>query len=154
MPRDVMRSVLSLGLALALALVIGGLLGFSTNPDRTAAFDAAQMELARSGASGSLEELQRRQLELAQKHPGFNSPDPATPVAILKWHPLLLGAFSLVLLCAFRPSPRWIAAIFLPAAAVSYVVINVTAAVGVLAAVGISLIWSAIYARLRKKVAP
>ena len=154
MPRDGILSLLSLGLALAFSLVIGGFLGFSTNPDRTAAFDAAHMELARSGATGTLEELQRRQLELAQKQPGFSSPDPLTPIAILKWHPLLLGAFGLVLLCVFRPSTRWTAAVFLPAAAVSYLVINVSAALGVLAATCLSLIWSAIYARLRKKVAP
>jgi hypothetical protein len=154
MPRDGMLSLLSLGLALAFSLVVGGFLGFSTNPDRTAAFDAAHMELARSGASGTLEEIQRRQLELAQKHPGFNSPDPLTPVAILKWHPVLLGAFSLVLLCVFRPSTRWTAVVFIPAAAVSYLVINVTAALGVLAAAGLSLLWSAIYAHFRTKIAP
>ncbi|MCK6430699.1 MAG: hypothetical protein L6Q72_16705, partial [Burkholderiaceae bacterium] len=112
MTRDGVLSLLALGLALAFSVVVGGFLGFSTNPDRTAAFDAAHMELAKSGASGTIEELQRRQLELAQKHPGFNSPNPPAPVAILKWHPLLLGAFSVVLLCAFRPSWRWATAVF------------------------------------------
>lgn len=150
MKRDGVLSLLALGLALAFSIVIGGSLGFSTNPDRTAAFDAAHKELARSGASGTTEELQRRQLELAQKHPGFNFPNPPAPVAILKWHPLLLGAFSLVLLCMFRPSWRWTAAVFVPAAVVGYLVINLTAAVGVLAAAGVSLIWSAINARFRK----
>jgi hypothetical protein len=153
MSRDGVLSLLALGLALAFSVVIGGFLGFSTNPDRTAAFDAAHFELARSGASGSIEELQRRQLELAQKYPGFDSPNPPAPVAILKSHPLLLGAFSLVLLCAFRPSWRWTAAVFVPAAAAAYLVINLTAAIGVLAAAGVSLIWWAIYARF-KKVAP
>lgn len=151
MSRNGVRSVLSLSLALVFALVVGGLFGFSTNPDRTAAFDAAQMELARSGASGTLEELQERQLGLAQKHPGFNSPEPHAAIAILKSHPLLLGVFSLGFLGVFRPSTRWTAAVFLPATAVSYVVINVTAALGVFAATALSLTWSAIYARLRKE---
>jgi len=147
-------TLLSLVLALALAVVVGAFLGYSTNPDRTAAFDAAQMELARSGASGTLEELQKRQLELAQKHPSFNSQEPHAAIAILKWHPLLLGAFSLGLLCLFRPSMPWIAAVFVPAAAISYFVINLSAALSVLGALVLSLIWVAIYARYRKKVAP
>jgi hypothetical protein len=152
--RDWVLSLLSLGLAWVFAIVVGGILGYSTHPERTAAFDAAHMELARSGATGTIEELQRRQFELAQKYPGFNSPEPHRTIAILKWHPLLLGAFSLGFLCVFHPSTRSTAAVFLPAAAVSYLVINMTAAFGVLAAVGLSLLWSVIYARIRRKVAP
>jgi hypothetical protein len=154
MLRDGVLTLLSLVLALVSAIVVGAFLGFSTNPDRTAAMDAAHMEMARSGVTGTLEELQKRQLELAQKHPGFDSPAPHTTLAILKWHPLLLGAFSFVLLCVFRPSRPWVVAVFLPAAAIAYLVINLSAALGVLGAMVLSLIWSAIYARLRTRAAP
>lgn len=152
--RDGLLSLLSLVVALGLALVVGGFLGWSSNPDRTATFDAAHMELARSGASGTIEELQKRQYELAQKHPGFQSPDPPTAVAILKTHPWLLSAFSLPLLCLLRPSSAWIAAVFIPAAAVSYLVVGSTAALAILGAIVLSIIWSVSYARLRTKVAP
>ena len=152
--RDAARSLLSLVLALTSALLTGAFLGFSTNPDVTAAFDAANMEMARSGFSGTQEEIEKRHLELAQKQPGFNSPKPHTTIAILKWHPFLLGLFSLGFLCVFRPSMQWIAVVFLPAAVVTYLVISLTASLTLLGALVLALMWSAIYARIRKKVAP
>ena len=154
MLRDGLFSLMSLLLGLALALVVGSFMGWSTNPDRTAAFDAANMELARSGFSGTHEEIDKRRYELAQKYPGFNSPEPNTLIAILKWHPLLLGAFSLVLLSLFRPSIVWTTAVFVPTAVMSYLIINLNAALALLAAMVVSLIWSAAYARFRKKIAP
>jgi hypothetical protein len=112
------------------------------------------MEMAQSGVSGTLEELQKRQFELAQKHPGFNSPAPHTAIAILKFHPLLLGVFSFGLLCVFRPSMSLIAAVFVPAAAVSYLVIGLGAALSVLGAMVMCFVWLVIYARFRRRVAP
>jgi Flp pilus assembly protein TadB len=154
MGRSAFLSVLSLVLGLGVALVVGSFLGWSTNPDKSAAFAAAHLEMARSGVSGSLEELQKRQFELAQKQPGFNSPDPHATVAILKTHPLLLGVFSLLFLCVFRPSWLWTAIVFVPVAVAAYFLVAPTAAIGVLAAAVLSIIWSFTYARLRRKVAP
>src|SRR5690242_4781083 len=153
MARSAFLSVLSLVLGLAVALVVGSMLGWSTNPDKSAAFAAAHLEMARSGVSGSLEELQKRHFELAQKQPGFNSPNPHTTVAILKSNPFLLGAFSLLFLCVFQPSWLWTAIVFVPVAAVIYFVVAPAAAVGVLAAGVLSILWSLAYARFRRKVA-
>lgn len=154
MARSAFFSVLSLVLGLAGALFVGSMLGWSSNPDKSAAFAAAHLEMARSGVSGSLEELQKRQFELAQKQPGFDSPDPHTSVAILKTHPLLLGAFSLLFLCVFRPAWRWTAIVFAPVAAAAYFLVAPAAAIGVIAAAALAILWFFAYARLRKKIAP
>jgi hypothetical protein len=154
MARSAFLCVLSSVLGLAVALVVGSMLGWSTNPDKSAAFVAAHLEMARSGISGSLEELQKRQFELAQKQPGFNSPDPHTAVAILKSNPFLFGAFSLLFLCVFRPPWLWTAIVFGPVAAATYFLVAPAAAVSVLAAAVLSILWSLAYARVRGKVAP
>jgi hypothetical protein len=154
MARSAFLSVLSLVLGFVVALVVGSMLGWSTNPDKSAAFAAAHFEIARSGVSGSLEELQKRQFELAQKQPGFNSPDPHTTVAILKSHPFLLGAFSLFFLCVLRPSWLWTAIVCVLVAAATYFLVAPAVAVSVLAAGVLSILWSLAYARFRRKVAP
>ena len=154
MARSAFLSLLALVLGLGAALVVGFFLGWSTNPEKSAAFATAHIEMARSGVSGSLEELQKRQFELAQKQPGFNSPDPHTTVAILKTHPLLLGAFSLLFLCVFRPSWLWTAIVFVPVAAATYFLVAPAAALSVLAAAVLSIIWSFASARFKRKVAP
>jgi uncharacterized membrane protein (DUF106 family) len=154
MPRDGWLSLLSLLLALALAFLVGSFLGWSSNPDKSAAFAAAHLEMARSGISGSLEELQKRQYELAQKQPGFDSPDPHITIAILKTHPSLLAVFSLVFLCLLRPSWAWAAVVFVPVTLATYFFIGVVAALSVLVALTLSIVWSFTYARLKKKSAP
>ena len=154
MGRSAFLSVLSSVLGLAVALVVGSMLGWSSNPDKSAAFAAAHLEMARSGVNGSLEELQRRQFELAQKQRGFNSPDPHTAIAILKSNPSLFGAFSLLFLCVFRPIWLWTAIVFVPATVATYFLVAPTAAIGVLAAGLMSMLWSFVYARVRRKVAP
>jgi hypothetical protein len=152
--RDGVLSILSLILGVALTVVVGAFSGFSTNPDRTAAFNSAHRELARIGATGTLEELQQQVYKLAQKYPGFGSPEPHPAIAIIKTYPLLLGTFSLGCLCLLRPKNKWIAAIFTPAAIVGYLIIGLDAALSLAGAALLAPILSATYVRIKRKIAP
>jgi hypothetical protein len=155
MARNATRSLLSLALALVLAIVVGAFSGWSDNPDRSAALAVAWREMAVAGVSARTEkELWKLHDEWAQRHPGFHSPQPSIPIAILKSNPYLMGIFSLGLLCLFRPSRAWIAGVFLPAAMLSYFVINLSQALGLILAVSVCLLASTLYAHRRQKFDP
>jgi hypothetical protein len=100
---EVVRAAAALSVALVLTIVIGALLGFSTNP---AAFRAHQDRITEFHAEHpviALAELDAFYAQLAAE------PQPETPpevIAIIQWHWLLYAGLMFAGLLAIRPGRK------------------------------------------------
>lgn len=147
--RTIFKSFLSLIVAITCALLVGSMIGWSTNPEQNAAFEYAADKMARSGFYGTEKEVSDKFLEYAQKDPSYYAEEPNKYIAILKSNPLLLGAFSFVGLVLFRPPRNSALVVFAPLAGISMFGVNLLAGISILLCLAVFIGLGVVYPRLR-----
>ncbi|MBV1915963.1 MAG: hypothetical protein KUG72_11295 [Pseudomonadales bacterium] len=124
MLKNLKKPLFALILASLSSVIVGSFFGWSTNPDRSAAFLSSSKEMAESGYYGTLEEVERKHAELAKRDSRYYAQEPPTYIAILKSNTPLLGVFSLLWMILLRPNPSSVIPVFLLGCVVVTLLVN------------------------------